>query len=152
MDEVTKDTQDAKQEPAIDEVVKARDEYLNNWKRAVADLANYKKGEVERAGLLVGYAKEGVLFNLLPILDSIYLLAKHARVEGVDLIEKQIAEFLKKEGIIEIEAIGKQFNAEVMEAVSEIEGGEAGMVAEELQKGYMIGGKVLRPARVRVAK
>jgi len=66
-------------------------------------------------------------------------------------IKNQITEFLKKEGIEEIESVGKKFDPETMEIVEEVEGGESGMVAEELQKGYKIGEKVLRPAKVKIS-
>lgn len=127
-------------------------EYLNNWKRSAADFINYKKGEVERGGMLIGYAKEGMFFNLLPIIDSIYLAAAAFGEEGFAPVQKQIEEFLKKEGIEVIETAGQKFNPEIMEIVEEIEGGEGGTVAEELQRGYKMDDKVLRPAKVKVSK
>jgi len=134
------------------ELEKKCDEYLNNWKRAAADMANYKKEEVARAGMLMGYAKEDVFFNLLPIIDSIYMAQTAFGKEGFMPVQKQIEEFLKKEGIEEIKAIGEKFNPEVMEIMEEIEGGESGIVIEELQKGYKVNEKILRPSKVRVAK
>lgn len=134
-------------------------EYLNNWKRAAADFINYKKEEVERMVMLGNYAKESMFLNIVSVIDSIYLLQQHTNKlefvslsEGVSQIEKQIQEFLKKEGIEAIETEGQKFNPETMEIVEEVEGGEPGMVAEELQKGYKIGEKVLRPAKVKVSK
>src|SRR6185436_3684216 len=99
-------------------------EYLNNWKRAAADLINYKKDEVQRAGLLIGYAKESMLFNVLPIIDSIYLAAAAFGKDGFAPVEKQIQEFLKKEGIEEIIVEGEEFNPETMEAIGESENGQ----------------------------
>lgn len=128
------------------------DEYLNNWKRAAADMANYKKEEMARAGMLIGYAKEGVFSNLLPIIDSIYMAAVAFGKEGFAPIEKQIQEFLKKEGIEEIKAVGQKFDPNSMEIMEEVEGGESGMVVEEMQKGYKVREKVLRPAKVKVSK
>ena len=133
---------------------KQRDEYLNNWKRAQADFENYKKGEVERAGLLAGYAKQDVLENLLPVIDSIYMAAAAFGKEGFVQIEKQIGEFLKKEGIEEIMVEGKEFDPSTMEAIGESESGKL----EEVQKGYKMidlpaqAGKVIRPAKVKVTK
>jgi|SRR3989344_334128 len=134
---------------------KKADEYLNNWKRAAADLINYKKSEIERAGMLVNYAKEGMFSNVLPVLDSIYLAAAAFGKDGFTQVEKQMQEFLKKEGIEEIKALGEPFNAEHMEIVEECaasDTAQSGMVAEELQKGYMLDGKVVRPAKVKVNK
>lgn len=151
MEETT--TKEDQQSPnELEELKKKADEYLNSWKRAAADLANYKKGEIERAGLLVGYAKEGVFLSLLPIIDSMYMASAAFGKEGFMQIEKQIEEFLKKEGISAIEAVGKPFDPNTMEILAETEGTESGIVAEELQKGYIMGDKILRPAKVKVTK
>jgi|SRR3989338_2828781 len=148
------------------------EEYLNNWKRSVADFINYKKEEMERMAKLMQYGKEDMILNILPIIDSIYLLKPHTNKlefvslsEGVLQIEKQIQEFLKKEGIEEIEINGnppspealegqRKFDPILMEVVEEveIEGVESGIVVKELQKGYIINGKVLRPSKVRITK
>ena len=141
---------------------KKADEYLNNWKRAAADLINYKKEEMARAGMLIGYAKESMFENILPIIDSIYLMEKQTNKlefiglsEGVEMIKKQIQDFLKKEGIEEINAIGNLFDANSMEALGEISNDQfpiPNTVVEEVQKGYKMGEKVLRPAKVKVTK
>ncbi|MDO8530440.1 MAG: nucleotide exchange factor GrpE [bacterium] len=152
----------------LEELQKKADEYLNNWKRSAADFINYKKDEVQRAGLLVNYAKEDVIYNILPILDNIYLSEKQLPeklkegkegspesiewTKGFLQIQNQIKDFLKKEGIEEIEALDKPFDPAKMEAVGEEDGDESGKVVEELQKGYQMSGKVLRPAKVKVIK
>lgn len=146
----------------LEDIKKKAEEYLNNWKRERADFINYKKDEVERAGLLVQYAKEDMFLNLLPILDSIYLMKTHLEQqeqqtnklefvslsEGLHQIEKQIAEFLKKEGIEEIVTQGKEFDPATMEAIGESADGKL----EEIQKGYTMNGKVIRPAKVKISK
>src|SRR3989338_9433192 len=68
----------------LEECEKKCDEYLNNWKRSAADFINYKKEEMERIGFLAKYAKEDVIYKILPILDSFYLA------------EKQLPEKLKR--------------------------------------------------------
>jgi len=159
----------------LEECKRKCDEYLNNWKRSAADFINYKKDEMERIGFLAAYAKEDILLKILPVLDSFYLaekqlpenLKKQARepqvngsasspqvewTKGFLQIKNQISEFLKKEGIEIIEVIGKKFDPNCMEAVEQTEEGESGIVIEELQKGYKIGEKVLRPAKVKVTK
>ena len=162
----------------LEECKKQCDEYLNNWKRERADFLNYKKDEMERVGFLGKYVKEDIIFKILPILDNIYLaekqlpenlkLGKSGSAQAIEWtkgflqIQNQITEFLKKEGIEEIKTIGEKFNPETMEAVGEAdlssealakeEGGESGMVVEELQKGYMMQEKVLRPAKVKISK
>ena len=144
----------------LGELQKKSEEYLNNWKRSAADFINYKKEEMERMGFLAQYAKEDIVQKVLPIFDSFYLAEKvlppslqdDGWLAGFLQIKSQISEFLKKEGIEEIEVVGKKFDASTMEIVEETEGGEPGMVAEELQKGYKIGEKVLRPAKIKVSK
>ncbi len=132
----------------LEETKKKSEEYLNNWKRAAADMANYKKGEIERAGLLIGYAKEALFLSILPIIDSMYLAATAFGKDGFAPVEKQIQEFLKKEGIEEIKAMGEKFDPNTMESIGESESGEMELV----QKGYKMGEKVLRPAKVKVSK
>ena len=155
-------------ENKLQETEKQRDEYLNNWKRSAADFINYKKDEVERARLLAGYVKESVIYNLLPILDNFYLAEKQLPeklkkgeegtpqsiewTKGFMQIQKQIEDFLKKEGIEAIETADQKFNPNSMEIVEEVEGDESGTVAEELQKGYIMNGKVLRPSKVKISK
>src|SRR3989344_2193279 len=131
------------------------EEYLNNWKRSVADFINYKKEEMERMAKLMQYGKEDMLEKFLPIIDNIYLAVKHVKDDGLVQIQKQIEEFLKKEGIEEIKTEGEKFNPETMEVMEEVEPADAqssGLVKEELQKGYMMSGKILRPAKVKITK
>lgn len=142
------------------------EEYLNNWKRERADFLNYKKDEVERITVLGRYEKELIIESILPILDSIDLAQKQMPDEiknngwskGFLQIQKQIKEFLKQQGIEEIETrnpstgSGLKFNPETMEIIEEAEIGESGTVVEELQKGYKMGDMVIRPAKVKVTK
>ncbi len=147
------------------------DEYLNNWKRSAADFINYKKDEMERMAVLLNYSKEDMIEKILPILDNIYLSGKQLPenlkkgekgnpqaiewTKGFLQIQKQIEDFLKKEGIEEIKTVGEKFNPETMETLGEISNSQfpiPNTVVEELQKGYIINGKVLRPAKVKVSK
>jgi molecular chaperone GrpE len=155
MSKEEKNNQPEPQNTELEKLQKQCDEYLNNWKRAAADFANYKKDEIERAGLLVGYAKEDMFTAILPIIDSIYLAAGSFGEQGFMQVKKQIESFLKKQGIEEVKALGEIFNPETMEAVSEANSEEqiaSGAVVEELQKGYKIGEKIIRPARVKINK
>ena len=149
----------------LEECNKKCEEYLNNWKRAEADFINYKKDEIERMGMMLKYAKEDMVLKILPILDSIYFAEQHTNIledvrmsewlKGFEQIKKQIEEFLKREGIEEIKTDGEKFNPETMEAIGETLNTEhrtPNSVVEELQKGYVMEGKVLRPAKVKVTK
>src|SRR5437016_1780013 len=105
-----------------EDLQKRADEYLNNWKREAADFINYKKEEMERMAMLGNYARESIFLNMLPIIDSMYLAAAAFGKDGFVPIQKQIEEFLKKEGIEEIEVIGKPFDPNIMEIVEESSG------------------------------
>ena len=132
------------------------EEYLNGWKRERADFLNYKKGEMERIGDLVKYANEELILKIIPILDNIYLaeshvpeeLKNHKWIEGFNQIKNQLCDFLKKEGIEGIETLGKKFDPTVMEAVE----GDGDTVAEEVQRGYTMNGKIIRVAKVKISK
>src|SRR5581483_11754733 len=133
-------------EDKLAELEKQCQEYLNNWKRERADFINYKKDESERMGMFTAYARERMIANFLPIIDHLYLaelqlpeeFKRSTWSEGFVQIKNQIADFLKKEGVQEIEVTGKQFDPNTMEIVQEVDGSEPGMVAEELQKGYVM--------------
>jgi len=155
------------------EELKAKcEEYLNGWKRERADFLNYKKDEMERIGNLVKYANEEIILKLLPVLDSICLAESHvpadqkddACIAGFLQIKKQLEDFLAKEGVEIIEVLGKPFDANTMEVVEEIvrpQGSEklegrtlqqANEVVEEVQRGYTLHGKLVRPAKVKISK
>jgi molecular chaperone GrpE len=146
-------------EQNLEELQKKTDEYLNNWKRERADFLNYKKEELERTSALVEYSIEKIILKILPILDNLYLAQKHINDEGLAQVVKQFEDFLKKEGIEPIETTGKPFDANFMEIVAEVDQSsedfdpaKSGIVIEEIMKGYKIGEKVIRPAKVKIVK
>lgn len=137
-----------------------QDEYLAGWQRERADFLNYKREEMERLKLFLGYATEDILVKLLPIVDNLEIAdgelteeqKNNGFVKGVLQIAGQLREFLKSQGVEEMDSQGKKFNPEFHEAVGEIEGQAAGLVGEVVAKGYVLKGKVLRPAKVKVTK
>jgi len=130
------------------EEISKEEEYLNGWKRERADFLNYKKEEMERISCLVKYANEEIILKLLPVLDNLYLAQSHIKDDGITQIIKQFEDILAKEGIEPIEVMGKPFNPATMEAVE----GDGGTVTEEVQKGYTLNGKLIRVAKVKIAK
>lgn len=131
-------------------------EYLAGWQRARADLLNYKKEEMERIENFIKYSVEEIILKLLPILDSFNMaigLNKEG-AEGFVQIKKQLEDLLKSFGVEEVKSIGEKFDANFHEAIEtvEAEGKESGIIVEEAQKGYIINGKLLRPAKVKVVK
>ncbi len=131
------------------EELKARcEEYLSGWKRERADFINYKKEESDRISSLAKFANEGLILNFLPVLDNLLLAQSHINDTGLLQVIKQFQDLLAKEGIEEIEVLGKPFDPNIMEAVE----GEGETVLEEVMRGYTIHGKLIRPAKVRVTK
>lgn len=136
---------------------KSRDQYL----RTLADFDNYRKRQREEVARQIGLAREELILKLLPILDNFERAMQSAEqqhsydalVEGVSLTLRQMKDMLQKEGVEPIEAVGQEFNPELHEAMMRIETDEypENTVTDEFEKGYTIDGKVLRPARVRVA-
>ena len=133
-------------------------EYLDGWQRSKADFINYKKDETKRAEEMVQFLSVGLIDELLPVLDSFDLAVGHnlpPEIErGVLLIRSQFEDILKKRGLEPIK-IGpdEQFNPERHESVGEEESDKPlGAIIQEIQKGYLFRGRVLRPARVKISK
>src|SRR5579863_9889070 len=103
MEEDTK-KDEQKPESELEMLQKKTDEYLSNWKRAAADLINYKKEELERMAMLGNYAKGSVIHEILPVLDNIHLASQsvpeeiksNGWMQGFMQIQNQVKEFLKK--------------------------------------------------------
>jgi len=129
-------------------------EYLAGWQRARADFINARKEEERVRGEFTKYATEKILREVLKVADSLEFA--HSLGEGGaegNPIHHQLMDILKKEGVVLIEARGKPFNPMYHEAIEQLEVGEKDkdeMVIEELQKGYMLYDRVLRPSKVKV--
>ena len=155
------DVEDARDlEARLAEAEAKRDEYLALAQRVQADFENYRKRAIRDQERLVAHAHERLVRELLPVLDDLERTLEAAErheeaalVDGVRLVERSLRKALEKEGLIEIDANGR-FDPHVHEAVlaQSREGAEPGMVVEVLQRGYRVGDKVVRPARVIVAE
>jgi molecular chaperone GrpE len=137
-----------------------RDEYLALAQRVQADFENYRKRALRDQERLVVHAHERLVHELLPVLDDLERTLEAAErheeaalVDGVRLVERSLRKALEKEGVSEIETDGP-FDPHVHEALltQSREGAEPGTVLEVLQRGYRVGDKVVRPARVIVAE
>lgn len=161
MAEETNNIPTSSEEP-LEELKKQRDEYLAGWQRSRADFLNYKKEEIERLRGFIGYANEEMILKVLPLLDNLYLAEKNLPadlenneyVKGLLQIKIQFESFLKEQGISPIESLGQAFDPQFHEVVEEVEakGQEASCVVEEIQKGYLIQDRLLRPAKVKITK
>lgn len=133
-------------------------EYLEGWQRAKADFINYKNDEGKRFEDMGRFVTSGLIHDILPVLDSFDLAFQYKMPpemeRGALLIRSQFEDVLKKRGFEEI-AVAKNevFNPEKHESIGEMESdAPEGAIAEVVQKGYFLRGRVLRPARVRLAK
>lgn len=131
---------------------KERGEYLAGWQRAKADLINYKKEQEHRITDYYKFANEGLILELLLVLDSFEEALKHDKNEGIKQLYNQLKNILKSNGVEEIKAVGEKFNPEFHESTGEVKGKKQGVVVEEIQKGYKLNNKVIRPSRVKISK
>ena len=145
----------------IENLRKQSDEYLNGWKRAKADYLNLKKEMETQNKEIKEWMSKIMILPLLGIADSFEKafrempdnLKNNLWIQGIENIKKQIEDYFKSHGVKPITAIkNEKFDPTKHEAVESIEGGESGMISEELQGGYMINGEVLRPVKVKVYK
>jgi molecular chaperone GrpE len=142
----------------LEQLRRQRDEYLDALQRSQAEFANYKTRVARDQGLLVARAAERLVKELLPVLDDLEraLVAanehEEAKLEeGVRLVHRSLADALAREGLVEVETDGK-FDPHTQEALlSQPSEAEEGAVIQVLQKGYKLGDRVLRPARVVVS-
>jgi len=142
----------------IAELEAERDEYLNHLRRVAADFDNFRKRAARDQDALVARAHERLMKELLPVLDdlerALEAASQHEVVkleEGVRLVHRSLAAALEKEGLAEIETDGP-FDPHNHEALlTQPSDAEEGQVIQVLQKGYRLGDRVLRPARVVVA-
>jgi len=150
------------QQAAIDplaELARERDEYLDALQRLKAEFDNYRKRAAREQVDLTSRAAERLAKELLPVLDDLERALNAAEQheeaqleEGVRLVHRSLVEALRKEGVAEIETDGV-FDPHVHEALlsQPDDEKESGAILDVLQKGYRIGDRILRPARVIVA-
>ena len=157
--------EEAVSEPAAEEeldplaaVTRERDDYLDALQRLKAEFDNYRKRVARDQHELAARASERLVKELVPVLDdlerALEAAAQHEEAkleEGVGLVHRSLAELLAREGVAEIPTDGK-FDPHVQEALlAQPSEQEEGTVIQVLQKGYTLGDRVLRPARVVVS-
>lgn len=153
------------QEEEQDELEKAKTqaaEYLDGWQRTQAEFSNYKKRQETERAQMMALASAGVLHKLLPVADdferAISTMPSHLNQltwsEGILMIKYKLDAILESEKVKPIETDGQSFDPRYHEAVTceEAPGYKEGQIIDNVQKGYMLGERVLRPALVRVAK
>ena len=163
-DPLAADNAVAKLKEKLKQCLKERQEYLNGWQRAKADFINARKEEEKTRKEFVQFAKEDVLFQLLPVVDSFELAFANKDAwkktdsnwrEGIEHIYSQLMDMLGENGLSQVEPRGEVFDPNLHESVGSIpikKKDEDGKIVEVVQKGYMLNGKVVRPARVKIGK
>ena len=159
-------------ELSYEELFKKSDEYLNGWKRALADYHNLERETEKKKSEWLKMANEDLLFELLPIYDHLKLAWAHIPAEqkktdwvvGIEHIKNQMKKFLETQGIEEIQTIGQKFDPTLHEAVehkdaesAENTSTDAGqgdteshneIIKKEIRAGYKLNGKVIQAAKV----
>ncbi len=148
-------TQNQDPRQALEQEKQKAEGYLNNWKRAQADFINYKR-HCEQVKQEIGQSAMGsAVLCVLPALDDLERalgsvppdLNGSGWVEGFKLIERKIRSSLEAQGLKPIKAVGEPFDARFHEAIKQNRG-QDGIVLAEVEKGYLLHDKLLRPSKV----
>ncbi|HBA60067.1 MAG TPA: nucleotide exchange factor GrpE [Elusimicrobia bacterium] len=144
---------------------KRAEDYYDQLLRLQADFENYRKRVEKEKPELIKWGKAEMLLKLLPLYDL--LLAAHLHLnaaaddgangdvlKGLEMIFKEFTKLFEAEGIRPMETTGKPYDPMACDILGVVEGTDEndGLVVEELQKGFYLGDKILRPARVKIAK
>jgi molecular chaperone GrpE len=143
----------------LEEEKKKAEGYLANWQRAAADFQNFKRRTEQERQEVALLANAALIINILPVLDDLERalrtvdahLAGLTWVDGIRLIHRKLQAILEAAGVKEIKTEGQDFDPRYHEATMSAEG-EEGKVVAEVQRGYMLGDRVLRPAMVIVGR
>lgn len=147
-------------EEATEKLQKEYDDLLDKFTRLQADFANFKRRSTEEKTNYLNLGLERLALDILPVLDNFERALEMVDdrespfFEGMEMLEKQFIEILTKNKVIEIQAEGQVFDPNFHHAVmtEAVEGVESGLVTSVLQKGYVHGEKVIRPAMVKVSE
>ncbi len=143
---------------AQDEVKLLQDQYL----RTLADMDNLRKRTQRDKEELAKFANENILRDVLSVVDNLERAVEHAQqahsseglLEGVQMTLTQLCQVLKKYGVVPVESIGQSFDPSLHQAIGQLETTEypSNSVAQEMQKGYVLNERLLRPSMVMIAK
>ncbi|MEW5921721.1 MAG: nucleotide exchange factor GrpE [Bacillota bacterium] len=143
----------------IADLEQEKEELMGRLMRLQADFDNYRKRSRAEREEIVDYAAFDLICKLLPVIDNLDRACTSTEtgsegiVEGVAMITRQLKELLEKQGVKVIECKGKPFNPQYHEAVLREESGEypPDTIVDELQKGYILKDRVIRPSMVKVS-
>lgn len=148
-------------DPRIAELTKQAEESQQRYLRAQADFDNFRRRTQKEKEDLARYASEQLIKQLLPVVDNFGRALEASKnggdaesfAKGVDMIFRQLEQTLESEGLKAMETVGQPFNPDLHQAIMQVESDEheEGIVVEEVQKGYVLKDRVLRPAMVKVS-
>lgn len=148
-------------EEELQKLQELADEHQARTLRVQADYDNFRRRTQKEKEELAQYATSKLVTELLPVLDNFERalatpaagVDAEAFIKGVNMIFRQLEGVLKNEGLTAMEVVGQPFNPEYHQAIMQVESEEheEGIVTEEVQKGYLLKDKVLRPAMVKVS-
>ncbi len=157
--ETAEEVKEEEQEDELTKVKKELDSLKDANLRLNAEFQNFRRRVEKEKADIYKFANEKLMLDLLPVVDnferalSTMSCEGSTIVDGIDLIKKNLLDFLEKNNVKAIEALNEPFDHDLHHAVmtEEREGVEANIVIEEFQKGYMLGEKVIRHSMVKVS-
>ncbi|WP_028561681.1 nucleotide exchange factor GrpE [Paenibacillus pinihumi] len=154
-------TEEAAADPRIAELQKQADDNQQRLLRVQADYDNFRRRTQKEKEELAQYASMKLVTELLPVIDNFERAISAAKdsedkdsfIKGVDMIFRQFDQVLQQEGLKPMDTVGQPFNPDFHQAIMQVESEEyeEGIVVEEVQRGYILKEKVLRPAMVKVS-
>ena len=153
---------DEETEQAIQEQEEKSAKNYENYLRALADLENYKKRAAKEKQDTIKYGNEVLIKDLLPIMDGMDRALEYSAQsdnfasfkEGLQMLQGQLCRCLEKHGVEAVDALDKPFDPNLHEALLMVESAdhEANQVVTQMEKGYLLNGRLIRPAKVCVCK
>jgi molecular chaperone GrpE len=139
-----------------------KQEYLDGWQRQKADYVNYKKREDDNKAEFIKFAREGIITDIIPVLESFHMAFSNKEAwekvdaswrVGVEYIHTQLLQVLAGQGLSEYNPIGEKYNPNEHTSVGSIESTDPTkdhVIAEVVQLGYRLSGKLIRSPRVKI--
>jgi molecular chaperone GrpE len=138
-----------KPDPKIKQLEEQVADLNNKWKRALADYDNLIKRIEREKNEFIEFANTGLIIKLIDVLQNLDKAEKHIKDQGLTLAVEHLKKIIKEEGVEEIKVLGNNFDTGLMECVEKVKGKE-NQVVEVINKGYLMHGRVIKPAQVKV--
>ena len=162
IDQETQQQEESNDEIKEEAVQEGHSQLQQQLLRLQADFENFRKRTLREKEELSSQAGKNVITDMIPVLDNLYRALEAGKqkgdldkfIEGIDMIYSQFWNVLQDKGLEYIDCKGKEFDPEIHQAVmqKEVEDGEDNIVLDEIQRGYLLSGKLIRPSMVLVSK